>query len=92
MSSRRLPITKEIRARRRAFAEKQQAAYDLLTTQQKLDRLPPPPECKKQRAKLLARLAEENKVTSKTPEKVEEQETEHHMKAKERRAKERKGE
>lgn len=91
MSSRRLPITKTIRERRRNFAEQQQAAYDLLTTQQKLDRLPPEPEAKKQRAKLLARLAEEQ-----APKKSESKDTENngseHLKAKERRAKERKGE
>ena len=60
MSSCRLPITKAIRERRRKQAELRQAAYDTLSTQQKIDRLPPEPFSKKERAKLLARLAEES--------------------------------
>jgi hypothetical protein len=60
MSSRCLPITKAIRERRRKEAELRQAAYDTLSTQQKIDRLPPEPYSQKQRAKLLARLAEES--------------------------------
>jgi hypothetical protein len=60
MSSRCLPITKAIRERRRKEAELRQAAYDTLSTQQKIDRLPPEPFSQKQRTKLLARLAEES--------------------------------
>lgn len=50
------PITKQIRAERRARAEERQAEYDKLTLQQKIDRLPPEPAAKKQRARLLAQL------------------------------------
>jgi len=87
MSSRKMPITKIIRERRRLFAEKQQAKYDLLTTQQKLDRLPPPPACKRERDKLTARLMEEKGL----PREVL-SDTSEPLKAKERRSKERKGE
>lgn len=64
MSSCRIPITKAIQERRRKEAEERQTAYDTLSTQQKLDRLPPEPLCKKQRAKLLARLAVEGSSKS----------------------------
>lgn len=56
MSKRGLPVTKEMRAARRASAEARQAEYDKLTIQQKLDRLPPPPQAARQRAKLLKQL------------------------------------
>lgn len=60
------PVTKAIRAERRAFAEKQQAEYDKLTLQQKLDKLPPAPACAKQRAKLEAQLkAQQEKAATK---------------------------
>jgi regulator of protease activity HflC (stomatin/prohibitin superfamily) len=49
-------ITKQIRAERRARAEERQAEYDKLTLQQKIERLPPEPAAKKQRARLLAKL------------------------------------
>jgi hypothetical protein len=52
MSARGFPITKEIMARRRADAENRQKEYDLLTLQQKFDKLPPAPAAKKVRAKL----------------------------------------
>jgi hypothetical protein len=70
MSSCRLPITKAIREHRRKEAEQRQAAYDVLSTQQKIDRLPAEPYAKKQRAKLLVRLAEESgsKSTKSKPE------------------------
>ena len=55
----KLPITKAIRERRRNQAIKRQEIYDLLTTQQKIDALPPEPHAKKQRAKLAALLAKE---------------------------------
>lgn len=93
MSSRKFPVTKAIKARRRSQAEERQAAYDLLTTQQKIDTLPPEPFAKKQRTKLLLRLAQESKP--KTSEQAIERDNENskeHLKAKDRRAKERKGE
>jgi hypothetical protein len=62
MSSRRKPITKQIRAERRAKANAMQAEYDKLTLQQKLDRLPPEPGAKKQRARLLALREQQNNV------------------------------
>lgn len=37
-------------------AKERQDAYDLLTLEQKLARLPPEPKCAKQRAKLLAKI------------------------------------
>lgn len=49
-------ITKRIREFRREQAEKRQAEYDKLTVQQKLDRLPAEPACKRQRTKLLKQL------------------------------------
>ena len=49
-------ITKQMRAERRARAEERQAEYDKLTLQQKIERLPPEPAAKKQRARLLAQL------------------------------------
>lgn len=57
MSSRRKPVTRQIRAMRRREAEARQAEYDKLTVQQKLDRLPPAPAAAKQRAKLEAILS-----------------------------------
>ncbi len=53
------PITKQIRAERRARAEERQAEYDKLTLQQKIDRLPPEPHAAKQRARLLALVAKQ---------------------------------
>ena len=47
---------------RKQWALERQAESDKLTTQQKLDRLPPEPLCKKQRARLLALLAKPVKV------------------------------
>lgn len=88
MSSRGLPVTKEIRARRRKEAEARQAEYDKLTLQQKLAALPPEPFAAKQRSKLLAKLEEVNngeKQTS-TPSLV----VDKNLRAKERRVKERK--
>ena len=61
MSSRGYPNTREIVAYRRKNAEALKAEYDKLTTQQKLDKLPPEPGAKKQRARLLAQLEAEKK-------------------------------
>jgi len=47
---------------RKQWALERQAEYDKLTLQQKLDRLPPEPLCKKQRTRLLALLAKPAKV------------------------------
>jgi len=60
MSSRGLPVTKQIRELRRKFAEERQAEYDKLSIKEKLERLPPEPGAKKQRAKLLAQLNKPN--------------------------------
>lgn len=54
MSHRGKPKTQSIRAMLRKEAEERQAEYNKLTLQQKLDRLPPAPAAKRQRAKLLA--------------------------------------
>jgi len=48
--------TKEIMAVRRKAAEERQAAYDKLTLEQKLAKLPPEPQAARQRAKLLKQL------------------------------------
>lgn len=55
-----MSVTRSIRDLRRADAEKRQEAYDKLTLQQKLDALPKN-GAKKQRAKLEALLAKQNK-------------------------------
>lgn len=55
------PVTKQMRESRRMQAESRQAEYDKLSTQEKLDRLPPSPMCKRQRDKLLAKLEKETK-------------------------------
>ena len=49
-------FTQAIRASRRKAAELRQEAYDKLTVQQKLDKLPEG-RCEKQRKKLLAKKA-----------------------------------
>ena len=49
-------ITKQMRLERRQRAEARQAEYDKLTLQEKIERLPPEPAAKKQRARLLAKL------------------------------------
>lgn len=48
-------------AERIGKAEARQELYDVLTIQQKLDRLPPPPAADKQRQKLLWQLATQSK-------------------------------
>jgi hypothetical protein len=58
------PRTWQLMQLRRKEAEERQAAYNLLTTQQKLDKLPPEPHATKQRKKLLAKLAEEQVKTN----------------------------
>jgi hypothetical protein len=45
---------------RREEAVERQTEYDKLTLQQKLERLPPEPLCKKQRARLQAQLDKQN--------------------------------
>ena len=59
MSSRGLPVTKKIRAERRAVAEASLADYNKLTLEQKLNGLPPEPGAAKQRARLLALVAKQ---------------------------------
>jgi hypothetical protein len=58
------PRTRQLMELRRKEAEERQLLYDQLTTQEKLDQLPPEPHCAKQRKKLLARLAEEQGKSS----------------------------
>ena len=65
MSARGFPITKIMQERRRKEAEARQAEYNKLSTQDKLDRLPPAPFAKKERAKLTDRLL--GKQVSKKP-------------------------
>jgi hypothetical protein len=62
MSSRGLPVTKQIREERRKRAEEMQKEYDTLTVEQKLAKLPPPPAATKQRNRLVALM---NKTSSK---------------------------
>lgn len=54
-------------------AKERQAAYDKLTLQQKIDRLPPEPHAQKQRARLLALQVKQNQ-----PAPVKEQATVNH--------------
>lgn len=67
MSSRKQSVTKAIRADRRKHADLRKEEYDKLSLQEKLDKLPPAPAAKKQRARLEALLAkkEEAQKTSK---------------------------
>lgn len=71
MSSRGFTITQAIRQERRKRAEERQAEYDKLSLQEKLDRLPPEPGAKKQRARLLKAIEDakkpQPKVETKTP-------------------------
>lgn len=53
MSHRGYSVTSQIRERRRKAAAARQTAYDALTLDQKLERLPPEPAAKRQRARLL---------------------------------------
>lgn len=46
---------------RKQEAKERQEAYDKLSTKEKLDRMPPEPHAKKQRARLLALLEQEKK-------------------------------
>ena len=59
MSHRRMPVTRQRRAERRNQAMQRQAAYDTLTTQQKLDKLPAT-GATRQRERLTAQLAKES--------------------------------
>jgi hypothetical protein len=59
MSHRGFPITRAVREFRRNAAELRLKAYNALSTQQKLDKLPPEPHAKRQRAKLQALLVKE---------------------------------
>lgn len=56
MSSRGMPITKQIKRERRQRAEKMQEEYDKLSVEQKLAKLPPPPGAARQRARLESKL------------------------------------
>ena len=74
MSSRKKPVTKQIREERRKVAEQMQQEYDALTLEQKLSKLPPAPAAAKQRARLMLQLearknqpSEESKVSKNTP-------------------------
>lgn len=83
-----MPRTKAVMESRRKEAEERQAAYDALTLQQKIDRLPPEPHAVKQRAKLLAL---KDKPAAKPTVEVEvSEEKKHGLTAKERRAQEKK--
>ena len=59
-----LTVTRSIRQGRRDAAEKRQAEYDKLSTQEKIDKLPPEPGAKKQRAKLIKKLEAESKAVA----------------------------
>lgn len=60
-----MSVTKQIRASRRADAEKRQAEYDKLTLAEKLAKLPAEPQAARQRAKLLAQAAEQKSKKNK---------------------------
>jgi hypothetical protein len=47
---------------RRQAAQERQAAYDLLSIEEKLSRLPPEPACQKQRARLQPQLSSNQKT------------------------------
>jgi hypothetical protein len=70
MASRGFPITQQMRLERRKRAEERQAEYDKLTLQEKLDRLPPEPAAKKQRAKLLKAIEDAKKPQPKVENKT----------------------
>lgn len=53
-----MPVTKKMRKARQEQAKQRQEEYNKLTIAQKLERLPPAPACKKQRAKLEKLLSE----------------------------------
>lgn len=53
MSQRGYPVTRQMRESRRKQAEERQIEYASLTLNQKIERLPPEPGAKKQRARLL---------------------------------------
>lgn len=57
MSTRGMPVTRQMKESRRKQAAERQAAYDALTIEQKLAKLPPAPGAKRQRAKLEAALS-----------------------------------
>ena len=57
---------------RREEATQRQTEYDKLSLQQKLDRLPPEPLCKKQRTRLLALIEKQNQPKEAPKPKAEE--------------------
>ena len=61
-------------AARRASAEKRQEAYDKLTLDQKLAKLPPEPHAAKERAKLLRKLEASKKKVEPVQEQSEQTE------------------
>ncbi len=100
MSHRRRPVTARVREFRRSEAAKRQEAYDKLSLQEKLDRLPPEPHAARQRAKLLGtpKVAKPVVESNEAPRAVDSEgrfikfgdEEARPLKAKERRAKEKK--
>jgi hypothetical protein len=70
MSSRGLPVTKQMRAERRKRAEEMRQEYDALSLEQKFAKLPPEPGAKKQRARLMA-LLQKQKTNSRTADATE---------------------
>jgi len=92
MSSRGMPKTAAIREQLQREAAIRQAEYDQLTIEEKLIRLPPEPQAQRQRTKLLAQLEAKNAKPKKmVEERVEENDEHKHLKAKERKSKEQKG-
>lgn len=93
MSSMGFPVTRALREMRRKDAELRQAEYDKLTIDEKLAKLPPEPHAAKQRAKLLS-LKNGKKPTSLTQNDdavVADSSQPKKLKAKERRAFQKKG-
>lgn len=66
MSSRGIPVTKQMRLERRKFAEEAQAAYDLLSIEEKIKRLPEG-GANRQRLRLLAQLDKKDRVVTVVP-------------------------
>lgn len=84
MSKMGLPKTRYIRERLRKEAEERQAEYDKLSVQEKLDRLPPEPACKRQRDRL-TQLLNKPTATAEAPASPAKAKS---LKAKERRSQE----
>jgi len=71
MSSRKQPVTRQIKEQRQREAKVRQDEYGALTLQQKLDKLPAPPAALRQRTKLESQMRKPAKVEVVLPAEVE---------------------